>query len=140
MSEETKDQHRELKDNRHGVATAAGIVICIVYGLLARNDLLFGLVMATVYGSGMNAGLRISKKMLEGDQGNALPARVIAAIVVGIVAAVIISIVGGIVPVAPAEGDNVIVALIKHFFDSSAALALGIGALVGSVVHGMAAE
>ncbi|MCY4073585.1 MAG: hypothetical protein OXG60_20025 [Chloroflexi bacterium] len=140
MSEETTNQHQEIKDNRHGIATAAGIVICIVYGLLARNDLLFGLVMATVYGSGMNAGVRISKKLLEGDQGNALPARVISAVVVGIIGAVIISIVQGIAPVAPAEGDNIIVAIIKHFFDNSAALALGIGALVGSIAHGMASE
>lgn len=140
MSEETKVQHQELKENRHGIATAAGIVICIAYGLLARDDLLFGLVMATVYGSGMNAGLRISKKLLEGGQGNALPARIVAAIVVGVIGAVVISIVQGIAPVAPAEGDNIIVAIIKHFFNSSAALALGIGALVGSIAHGMATE
>ena len=69
MSEETKDQHQELKDNRQGIATAAGVVIFIAFGLIVRNDLLFGLVMATVYGSGMNAGVRMSTKLLEGDQG-----------------------------------------------------------------------
>ena len=88
--------------------------------------------MATVYGSGMNAGVRISTKLLEGDQGNAIPARVIGA--------VIISIVQGIAPVAPAEGDNIIVTIINHFFDNNAALALGVGALAGSIVHGMASE
>ena len=140
MSEETKDQHQELKDNRQGIATAAGVVIFIAFGLIVRNDLLFGLVMATVYGSGMNAGVRMSKKLLEGDQGNAIPARVIGAIVVGIIGAVIISIVQGIAPVAPAEGDNIIVTIIKHFFDNNAALALSVGALAGSITHGMASE
>ena len=96
--------------------------------------------MATVYGSGMNAGVRISTKLLEGDQGNVIPARVIGAIVVGIIGAVIISIVQGLAPVAPAEGDNIIVTIINHFFDNNAALALGVGALAGSIVHGMGME
>ena len=96
--------------------------------------------MATVYGSGMNAGVRISTKLLKGDQGKAIPARVIGAIVVGIIGAVIISVVQGIAPVAPAEGDNFVIIIIKHFFDSNAAIALGVGALAGSIVHGMASE
>ena len=96
--------------------------------------------MATVYGSGMNAGVRMSKKLLESDQGKAIPARVIGAVVVGIIGALIISIVQSIAPVAPAAGDNIIVTIIKYFFDSNAALALGVGALVGSIMHGLASE
>ena len=90
MSEESKDSHQDWRDNKHGIATAVGVVACIAYGLVARNDLLFGLVMATVYGSGMNAGKRIQAKLVERDQGDSLPAKIIAAIAVSIVAALII--------------------------------------------------
>ena len=69
MSENTEDQHQSFRDNKHGIATAVGVVVCIVIGLITRNDLLFGLVMGTVFGSGMNLGVKISGQLAEKSAG-----------------------------------------------------------------------
>ncbi len=140
MSEKAKDQHQDWRENKLGIATAVGLVVCVAYGLVARNDLLFGLVMAIVYGSGLNAGKRIQAKLVERDQGDSLPAQIIAAIVVGIVAALIIAVVQGAVDVSPMNDDNIIIQIVKLFFDNSAATAVGIGALVGIYLHGMGTD
>ena len=140
MDETKKDSTQELRHNTHGIATALGVLVCIVFGLVTRNDLLFGLVMATVYGSGLNAGKKIAQALSQQGQGNFLPAKIIAAIVVGIIAALIISVIQGLVDVSPMADDHFLVTIIKHFFDSYAALAVGAGALVGSILHGMSEE
>ena len=140
MSEEARNQFQDFRNSKQGIATAVGLVVCIAYGLVARNDLLFGLVMATVYGSGLYAGKRIQAKLVERDQGDSLPAKIIAAIAVSIVASLIIAIVQGSGAVTPMADDNIIVQIIKLFFDNTASTALGIGALVGIYLHGMDAD
>ena len=140
MSEEARNQIQDFRNSKQGIATAVGLVVCIAYGLVARNDLLFGLVMATVYGSGLNAGLRIFKQLAAKGHSESLPAKIIAGVAVGIVAALIIAVVQGAVDVAPMEDDNIIIQIIKLFFDNTAATALGIGALVGIFLPGMDAD
>ena len=140
MSEETKDQHQELKDNRHGIATVVGMVVFIGFGLGSRNDVLFGLVMATVYLIGMNISVRIPRKFEGSGRGNLTPARFVGALTFGIVVALVVASVLAIVDPLSIEGDNFITTIIKHLFDHTTSIALIIGALVGSVVYGMERE
>ena len=135
MSEDAKNQLQELRHNKVGLATIVGVAFFVAYGAAASADLLLGLVLATVYGSGLNAGRVILKRLTEAGHGDALPAKIIAAIAVGIVTGLIISLVQGTGLVTPMEDDNIIVTIIKRFFDNNAAFALGIGALVGMHVH-----
>ncbi len=135
MSEDLKT--REASKNRHGIATALGAVLCIAFGLVTRNDLLFGLVMATVYGAGMQAGVRISQTIGKNQEGPAVPAKITGQIAFGILVGLAIAVVEGTGAVTPMEGDNIIITIIKHFFDLHAAVFVTIGALVGGYLHGM---
>ncbi len=143
MSEEKSDSHEglaELSKNKHGIYTIAGLICGAIAGLLLRGDLLFGLVMGTVYISSLGAG----RKTITAIEANApaehiQPARVfgtiIAAIIAGIVASIIIAVIRGLVgdeSMAVIPEDNVIVQIVKHFFDYSAPVAVGIGLLVGA--------
>ena len=135
MSEDLKT--REASKNRHGIATALGAVLCIAFGLVTRNDLLFGLVMTTVYGAGMQAGVRISQTIGKNQEGPAVPAKITGQIAFGILVGLAIAVVEGTGAVTPMEGDNIIITIIKHFFDLHAAVFVTIGALVGGYLHGM---
>ena len=137
MREETKNQHQKLKDNSHGIATAVGIFVFVAFGLLSRNDLIFGLVMATVYLFGMNVSVKVSKKYAGKGRGNLTPARLIGAFALGIVAALIVAVVLAIIDPLSIEGDSIIITIIKHFFDSTATIGLLAGVLVGSILYGM---
>ena len=149
MSMESKDKHEglaELHKNKHGLYTVAGLVVGAIAGLLLRDDLLFGLVMGTVYISGLGAG----RKTITAINANApaehiMPAKVIgtviAAIITGIIATVFIAIIRGLVgdeSMAVIPEDNVIIQIVKYFFDYGAAAAVGIGLLVGA--WGLGAE
>ena len=140
MSENTENQHQSFRDNKHGIATAVGVVVCIVIGLITRNDLLFGLVMGTVFGSGMNLGVKISGQLAEKAPNNLLPAKIVAAIAVGIVTALVLSIINGAVDLAPMEGDNILITIVKHFFDNTAATAMAAGVLVAGLMQGEASD
>ncbi|MCY3778707.1 MAG: hypothetical protein OXG78_00230 [Chloroflexi bacterium] len=137
MSENLKETHQEVSKNRHGIATAAGIAFCIAFGLVTRNDLLFGLVMASVYGAGMKAGVKISQMIDKNQEGPAVPAKITGQIAFAILVGLIIAVVQGTGAVTPMQDDNIIIAIIKHFFDLHAAVLAGIGALVGGYLHGM---
>ena len=137
MSENTNDQHKDLRENKHGIATIVGLVICVAYGLIARNDLLFGLVTATVYTIGMSIVVITSKRFAGSGQGKLTPARFIGALAVGIAAALAVAVVLAAVDPLSIEGENIIITIIKHFFDDTVTIAFVIGALVGSVLHGM---
>ena len=139
MSEEAKDQIQDLKKNKVGLATIAGVAFFVAAGAVS-NSILLGLALAAVYGSGLKAGRVILKRLTESGQGDALPAKVIAAVVVGIVTALIVSLIHGTGLVTPMEDDNIIATIIKHFFDGNAALAMGVGALVGMLVHSADSE
>ncbi|MCY3778706.1 MAG: hypothetical protein OXG78_00225 [Chloroflexi bacterium] len=145
MSGQAKDQHQELRKSRHGIATAAGIAFFIAFGLVARNDLLFGLVMATIFSSGLGIGRRISTQIADNAPSeNLMPAKIIGplagAVVVGIITALILSAIQNAVDVSPMEGDDIIATIVKSFFDSTAALAVAAGVIVGGWVHGMASD
>ena len=59
MSQDTGDKHKgleELSKSKHGLYTIAGVICAVIAGLILRNDALFGLVMGTVYISGLGAG------------------------------------------------------------------------------------
>ena len=60
MSEKMDDPHKTVRDNKHGVATAIGLVVCVAYGLVARNDLLFGLAMGSIFISVMKTGVIVN--------------------------------------------------------------------------------
>jgi hypothetical protein len=137
MSADLKDAHREASKNQHGIATVLGAVLCIAFALITRNDLLFGLVMATVYGSGMKAGVKISQTIDKNQEGPAVPAKITGQIAFGILVGLIIAVVNGAGVVTPMADDNIIVTIIKHFFDLHAAVFVTIGALVGGYLHGM---
>jgi len=142
MSNNGKDEHAVVKDNRHGIVTIIGLVVWVAIGLVVRNDLLFGLVMGTVFTSGLGAGRKISEQLAgqEMQAGTLMPAKIIAAIVTGIIAAIIIAVIQSVVDVSPMEGDNIIIQIVKHFFDMGASVAVATGALVGTVTHGMHSE
>lgn len=147
MSEGTKDQHQDLKDSKHGIITIAGIAVCVVVGLLARNDLLFGLVMGAVYSSGMGVGKKVAAQIAQNAGEAAQPAKIIgpiaAGIVTGIIALIIISVIRGAIgeaSFAVAPEDNIIVQIVKHFFDGTAAIAVGAGVVVNGLALGMSGE
>ncbi|MDE2820856.1 MAG: hypothetical protein OXI40_14080 [Chloroflexota bacterium] len=145
MSEANKDPHQELKDNKHGIITIAGVAVCVVVGLLMRNDLLFGLVMGTVFTSGLNLGGHIAKQIAANAPAEHLmPAKLfgsaISAIIVAAIILVILSIIQGAIDVSPAEGDDIIATIVKSFFDSAASLAVGAGVLAGGLTRGPAAD
>jgi len=126
------NQHGELRRNTHGILTFAGLVVCVVLTLLAGRDIIFGLVMATVYGSGLNIGRQVSMQIAQNvPRENRMPAMIIgpfvAAVIVGIITALILAAIQSAVDVAPAADDNLIASIVKAFFASTAALALACG-------------
>ncbi len=137
MSEEAKDPNQDLRKNKHGIATALGMAVCIAIGLVSRNDLLFGLVMAAVFGSGMKVGVKISQAVEKNQEGPAVPVKITGMIVFTVIVGLVIAVVQGTGAVSPMEDDNIIITIIKHFFDFNAAVIVGIGALVGGYIHGM---
>lgn len=144
MSEEKKDPHQDLRNNRH-VVTAAGFVVITVIGLLARGDLIFGLVMGTIFSSGLNLGGHIAKQIAANAPAeHMMPAKLfgsaISAIIVAGITLVILSIIQGAIDVSPAEGDDIIATIVKFFFDSAASLAVGAGVLAGGLTRGPAAD
>ena len=104
--------------SRHGLVTIAGIVICVLLALLTGRDLLFGLVMGTVFSSGLGIGRRIIAQITaNAPADNIMPAKIIGpvagAIVVGIITALILSAIQGAVDVSPMEGDDFIATIVK---------------------------
>ncbi|MDE2749019.1 MAG: hypothetical protein OXI34_08655 [Chloroflexota bacterium] len=138
MSEKTQDQIQDLKRSKHGIITVVGVIVCVLVALLAGRDLLFGLVMGTIYSSGLGIGRRVSLQISSNAPAdNIMPAKIIgpiaAAVVVGIITALILSAIQGAVDVSPAEGDDIIASIVKSFFDSAAALAVAAGVIVGGL-------
>ena len=145
MSENTEDQHKDLRDNKHGIATIVGLVICVVYGLIARNDLLFGLVMGTIFISVMKAGVIVNTRVAANAREEHIAiakvvGSIVAAAIAGIIATIILTVVNSAVDMTHLETDNIIITIVKHFFDSSAALAVGAGLLFGALVHEVGSE
>ncbi|MCY4537157.1 MAG: hypothetical protein OXE52_02900 [Chloroflexi bacterium] len=145
MSEKPKDPHQDLKDNRHGIVTVAGIVVFIIIGLLTRGDLIFGLVMGAIYASSLNLGRHIAIQIAANAPAEHLmPAKLfgsaISAIIVAIITFVILSIIQGAIDVSPAEGDDIVATIVKSFFDRTASLAVGAGVLAGGLTGRPAAD
>ena len=145
MNEEAHAGLQELGKNRHGLVTIVGIVVCVVFALLAGRDIIFGLVMGTVYSSGLGIGRRVSEQIHSNVEGESVtPARIIgplaAAIVVGIIITLILSAIQGAVDVNPMEGDDILATIVKSFFDSAAALAVAAGVVAGGWSYGQAAD
>lgn len=145
MSENMNEEHKDLRGNRHGIATVIGLVLCVLYGLVARNDLVFGLVMGTVFVSVLKAGVIVNTQIAaNAPEEHAAIAKVVgsivAAAIAGIIVSVILAVVNGAVDMSHLESDNIIITIVKHFFDSSAALAVGAGLLFGSLTHGTGRE
>lgn len=143
MNEEAHAGMQELSKNRHGLVTIAGIVICVLLALVSGKGLVFGLVMGTVYSSGINLGRHIVKQIKANAPAEHLTPAIlfgnfIAAVIVGIIIALILSAIHGAVDVSPVEGDDIIATIVKSFFDSAAALAVAAGVVVGGWVHGLA--
>ncbi len=144
MNEEAQTGLNELSKNRHGLVTIAGIVVCVLLALVAERDLIFGLVMGTVYSSGLGIGRQVSTQIRSNAPSeNITPALIIgpiaAAIVVGIITALILSAIQGAVDVSPMEGDDIIATIVKSFFDSAAALAVAAGVVAGGWTNRQAA-
>jgi len=136
---------KEVNMHKHGLVTIVGIVICVLLALLTGRDLLFGLVMGTVFSSGLGIGRRIIAQIaINAPAENMMPAKIIGpvagAIVVGIITAIILSAIQGAVDVSPMEGDNFIATIVKSFFDSAAALAVAAGVIAGGWADGLAAD
>ena len=136
---------QDLIKSRHGLVTIAGIVICVLLALLTGRDLLFGLVMGTVFSSGLGIGRRIIAQITaNAPADNIMPAKIIGpvagAIVVGIITALILSAIQGAVDVSPMEGDDFIATIVKSFFDSAAALAVAAGVVAGAWADGLASD
>lgn len=137
MSENTQDQHKALRDNKQGIAIAAGLAICVIYGLVTRNDLVFGLVMGTIFIQVMKAGGIVNTQIAANAPAESVAiAKVVGSIVAAAIAAIIttvlLTVVNGAVDMNHLESDNIIITVVKYFFDSSAALAVGAGLLFGS--------
>ena len=135
----------DLIKSRHGLVTIVGIVIAVLLALATGRDLLFGLVMGTVFSSGLGIGKRIIAQITaNAPDENIMPAKIIGpvagAIVVGIITALILSAIQGAVDVSPAEGDDFIATIVKSFFDSAAALAVAAGVLAGAWADGLASD
>ena len=145
MSENANDQHKDLRENKHGIATIIGLVICVAYGLIVRNDLLFGLVMGTIFISVMKAGVIVNTQIAANvPEEHIAIAKVVGSIVAAgiaaIIAAIILAVVNSAVDMSHLETDNIIITIVKHFFDSSVALAVGAGLLFGALVHEVGSE
>ena len=144
LPDEAKEGLQAVRDNSHGMVTIIGLVVWVAIGLVVRNDLLFGLVMGTVFISGLGAGRKISEQLADQEMqaGTLMPAKIIAAIVTGIVVAIIIALIRGFIgeSINPMEGDNAIIQIVKHFFDMWASVAVATGVLVGAFTHGMRSE
>lgn len=145
MNEDAQKSLRDLDKNRHGLVTVVGIVVCVLLSLLSGRDLIFGLVMGTVFSSGLGIGRRIISQIAANvPDENIMPAKIIGplagAIVVGIITALILSAIQGAVDVSPMEGDDFIAAIVKSFFDSTAALAVAAGVVAGGWVDGLASN
>ena len=145
MSETKDNQLQDLKRSKHGIVTVVGIVVCVVVALVAGRDLLFGLVMGTIFSSGLGIGRRVSAQIRSNAPNeNITPALIIgpiaAAVVVGIITALILSAIQGAVDVSPMEGDDIIATIVKSFFDSAAALAVAAGVMAGGWAHGMSSD
>ena len=143
MSESKSDPHEglaQLKQSRHGLYSIGVLVVAAIIGMVLRNDVLFGLVMGTVAISGMGAGQKTIAAIEENAPKESMqPAKiagpVVAAVIAGIIATIIIAVVRSVVgedSFAIIPEDNVIVQIVKHFFDHTAAVAVGIGLLVGA--------
>ena len=136
MNEDAHTGLQNLGKSRHGLVTIAGIIVCVLLALAADRAVLFGLVMATVFSSGLGIGRRVSAQIANNAPSeNIMPAKIIgplaAAVVVGIITALVLSAIQGAVDVAPAQGDDLIATIVKSFFDSAAALALAAGVIAG---------
>lgn len=145
MSESKQNQLQDLHRSKHGIITVVGIVICVALALVTGRDLIFGLVMGTVFSSGMGIGRRVSTQIRSNAPSkNIGPALTIgpiaAAIIVGIITALILSAIQAAVDVSPMEGDDIIATIVKSFFDSAAALAVATGVIAGAWAHGLASE
>jgi len=137
MPDEAKEGLQAMKDNSHGIATLIGIIVAVAVSLLAGKDLLFGLVMGTIFISGLGAGRKIATALAENAPDHAVPGKIVGAIVTGIIAAGIIAVIRAVVgeSINVMEGDNIIIQIVKYFFDASASAAVGFGALVGAFLH-----
>lgn len=145
MNEDAQKGLQDLSKNRHGLTTIAGFIVCVLLALVAGKGLLFGLVMGTVFTSGLGIGRRVSTQIsLNAPSENIMPAKIIgpiaAAVVVGIITALILSAIQGAVDVSPVEGDDFVAAIVKSFFDSAAALAVAAGVIAGGWAHGKASD
>ena len=145
MNENAQQGLQDLGKSKHGLVTIVGIVVCVLLALVAGKGLVFGLVMGTVYSSGLGIGRRISAQIANNAPAeNIMPAKIIGplagAVVVGIITALILSAIQGAVDVSPMEGDDIIAIVVKSFFDSAAALAVAAGVVVGGWVHGLASN
>ena len=137
MPDEAKEGLQAMKDNSHGIVTLIGLIVAVAVSLLAGRDLLFGLVMGTIFISGLGAGRKIAAALAENAPDHAVPGKIVGAIVTGIIAAGIIAVIRAVVgeSINVMEGDNIIIQIVKYFFDTSASLAVGVGALVGGFLH-----
>lgn len=140
-----QDAHEALKKLQHGPMTLVGIIVCAVLGFALRGDLVFGLVMGTVFASSMNLGGHIGGQIAaNAPSEHLLPAKLfgslISAIIVALIIFFILSIIQSAIDVSPAEGDNIITSIVKSFFDRAASVAVGAGVLVGGLTRGPAAD
>lgn len=145
MNEDAQQGLQDLGNSKHGLVTIVGIVVCVLLALVAGRDLVFGLVMGTVFTSGLGIGKRISTQIATNAPAeNIMPAKIIGplagAVVVGIITALILSAIQGAIDVRPMEGDDIIASIVKSFFDSAAALAVAAGVIVGGWAHGLASN
>ncbi|MCY3978529.1 MAG: hypothetical protein OXG23_10560 [Chloroflexi bacterium] len=145
MNEDAQQGMQDLGKSKHGVVTIGGIVVCVLLALVGGKGLVFGLVMGTVYSSGLGIGRRISAQIADNAPAeNIMPAKIIGplagAVVVGIITALILSAIQGAIDVSPMEGDDIIATIVKSFFDSAAALAVAAGVVAGGWAHGLASK
>ncbi|MCY4147332.1 MAG: hypothetical protein OXE95_10930 [Chloroflexi bacterium] len=146
MTEKTTDAHTNFRNNQHGIMTIIGLVVTAAAGLLLRNDLLFGLVMGTIYLSSFRAGPRVAIAIAENAEESQAPAHIIGSIVAGIVSGVIAAVILFIVRSVVGDGinvtadDNIIVQIIKRFFDAWAWLPTGLGLAIGSLTYRAGAD
>ncbi|MCY3716348.1 MAG: hypothetical protein OXG92_07765 [Chloroflexi bacterium] len=146
MAEKANDAHTDLRNNQHGIITIVAVVVAAAAGLLLRNDLLFGLVMGTIYLSSFRAGPKVATAIAENTEESQAPAHIIGSIVAGIVASAIAAVILLIIRSLVGEAinvtadDNIIVQIIKHFFDAWAWLPAGLGLAIGSLTYRAGAD
>ena len=141
MTEKAHEGLEEVKKNMHGMLSIGGLIVCALLGMLTRGDVLFGLVMGTVFISGLRPGKQVAAAIKENAGENLQPARLfgipIAAIITGVIASVIIAVIRAVAGegIAVVPEDNVVVQIIKHFFDPTAAVAVAAGLLISASAH-----